>query len=103
MELEKIMTNEIKDYLDAKFDASRIAQKEVLTLKEASCYAGLTVSYFYKLTSAHKVPHFKPAGKMIYVNRLELENWLQQNRVSTTYDLESKAHNYCLTQKGGQQ
>lgn len=97
------MTNEDLKYLDEKFESFRMNQKEVLTLREAADYAGLSQSYFYRLTSTHKVPHYKPAGKMIYVNRLELEQWLQQNRVSTTDEIESRAHNYCLTKKGGKQ
>lgn len=44
--------------------------------------------------------HFKPMGKMCYFNRLELEQWLQSNRVSTNNEISQKAQAYCM-QKGG--
>lgn len=50
--------------------------KTTLTLEEAAAYAGLSLSHFYKLTSTGKVPHYKPSGKVIYVDRAELDIWL---------------------------
>ena len=37
---------------------------------------------------------------MCYFNRLELEQWLQSNRVSTNNEISQKAQAYCM-QKGG--
>lgn len=74
--------------------------KEVLTSNEAAQYMGISKSYLYKLTMLGKVPHFKPMGKMCYFNRLELEQWLQSNRVSTNSEISQKAQAYCM-QKGG--
>lgn len=74
--------------------------KEVLTSNEAAQYMGISKSYLYKLTMLGKVPHFKPMGKMCYFNRLELEQWLQNNRVSTNNEINQKAQSYCM-QKGG--
>ena len=74
--------------------------KEVLTSNEAAQYMGISKSYLYKLTMLGKVPHFKPMGKMCYFNRLELEQWLQSNRVSTNNEMNQRAQSYCI-QKGG--
>lgn len=74
--------------------------KEVLTSNEAAQYMGISKSYLYKLTMLGKVPHFKPMGKMCYFNRLELEQWLQNNRVATNNEINQKAQSFC-TQKGG--
>ncbi len=73
--------------------------KEVLTSDEASRYLGVSKSYLYKLTMERKVPHFKPMGKMIYFNRLELESWLQSNRVATDAELDALAQK--KAKKGG--
>lgn len=73
--------------------------KEVLTSNEAAQYMGISKSYLYKLTMMGKVPHFKPMGKMCYFNRMELEQWLQSNRVSTSNEISQKAQAYCM-QKG---
>lgn len=77
-----------------------ITAKEILTFDEAALYLGLSKSYLYKLTSGQKIPHYKPAGKMVYFNRGELETWLQQNRVSTMTEINTKAQSYCM-KKGG--
>lgn len=93
----------IKDQLD-RIETSLINQKTVLTFEEAVQYTGFSKSYLYKLTSSAKIPHYKPAGKLCYFNRTELDEWLQQNRISTQDEIESKAHSYCMAlnkQKGG--
>lgn len=74
--------------------------KQVLTSKEAARYMGISQSYLYKLTMEHKVPHYKPNGKMVYFNRQELEAWLQSNRISTEEELNGRAAAYC-NGKGG--
>lgn len=90
-----------KDVFDLKDQLNRIetailSQKDVLTFDEAVSFTGMSKSYMYKLTSAHKIPHYKPSGKMVYFNRNELQTWLLQNRVSTHDELESKAQVYCM-------
>ena len=67
-------------------------EKKLLTFKEACDYTGLSDSALYKLTSKRNVPHYKPRGKMVYFNRLELEDWLQQNRVATVQELETQTN-----------
>lgn len=90
-----------KGFNDIKSNINLIKQnsKEVLTLKEVADYTGLSKSYLYKLTMRQEIPHYKPSGKCIYFNRLEVEQWLQSNRVSTEAELAQKAQNYCM--KGG--
>ena len=75
-------------------------QKEVLTSDEAARYMGVSKSYLYKLTMTKQIPHYKPLGKMCYFNRLELEQWLQSNRLSTDAELSQQAQSYCM-RKGG--
>lgn len=74
--------------------------KEVLTSGEAALYMGLSKNYLYKLTSQNKIPHYKPLGKMCFFNRLEIEKWLQSNRVATDDEISQQAQTYC-TKKGG--
>ena len=78
-----------------------LTSKEVLTFDEASQFTGLSKSYLYKLTSGQKIPHYKPAGKMCYFNRDELQQWLMQNRISTRDEIVDKAQSYCMTNKKG--
>lgn len=73
--------------------------KEVLTSDETARYMGISKSYLYKLTMRQQIPHYKPMGKMCYFNRAELENWLQNNRIATSEEINERANNYCM--KGG--
>ena len=61
--------------------------KEVLTSDECAKYMGISKSYLYKLTMRGEIPHFKPLGKMCYFNRVEIEQWLQNNRVATSDEI----------------
>lgn len=74
--------------------------KEILTSDEAARYMGISKSYLYKLTMRGEIPHYKPMGKMCYFNRLEIEQWLQNNRVSTSTEISRQAQDYCM-KKGG--
>ena len=70
--------------------------KELLTSDEAAAYMGISKSYLYKLTMRRAIPHYKPMGKLCYFNRNELEQWLQQNRISTTQEIKDEANRYCM-------
>ena len=77
------MTEEYKQVADLITANTIFCTKEVLTSDEAARYLGISKSYLYKLTMRKQIPHFKPMGKLCYFNRLELESWLQSNRVAT--------------------
>ncbi|MDR0421391.1 MAG: helix-turn-helix domain-containing protein [Proteiniphilum sp.] len=89
------------DVVENSIKMAGLATKEVLTFDEAAIFTGLSKSYLYKLTSGQKIPHYKPAGKVLYFNREELQAWLLQNRVSTTDEVAEKAQSYCMTNKKG--
>lgn len=94
------MTEELRMVAD-QITANIISTtKEVLTSDEAAQYMGISKSYLYKLTMRQQIPHYKPMGKMVYFNRLELESWLQSNRVATADEISQRAQAYC-TKKGG--
>ena len=61
---------------------------------------GISKSYLYKLTMKQQIPHYKPMGKMCYFNRLELEKWLQSNKVLTLGEVEQQVQAY-NQKKGG--
>lgn len=94
------MAEELKQVADLVTANTIFCTKEVLTSDEAAKYMGVSKSYLYKLTMRQQIPHFKPMGKMCYFNRLELEQWLQSNRVATTKDIEQQAQDFCI-KKGG--
>jgi excisionase family DNA binding protein len=89
---QKEQFNELKAML--------LAQKSILTFAEACTFTGIAASYMYKLTSTGGVPCYSPKGKLLYFDRIELENWCKQNPKTTSEDIEQKAIQY-VAQKGG--
>lgn len=75
--------------------------KSVLTFTEASQYTGISKSYLYKLTSARKIKHSKPTGKLIFFEKTELDRFLLSNQITTRQDIEEQATAYCMTNKKG--
>lgn len=95
------MAEELKQVADLITANTIFTTKEVLTSDEAASYMGISKSYLYKLTMKQEIPHYKPMGKMCYFNRMELESWLQSNRVATADEISQQAQAYCM-KKGGQ-
>ena len=73
--------------------------KTVLSFDEASKFLNLSKSYLYKLTSGNLIPHYKPQGKMLYFEKVELEAWLRQNPIKTQAQIEQEAQKYILNNR----
>lgn len=86
---------DVMNMLNSVLSAVQIT-KPILTLDEAAIYTDLAKSFLYKLTSEQKIPHFKPGGKKIYFDRVELDNWLRQGRVSSLDEINAKAANHIV-------
>lgn len=70
---------------------SLLAAKNVLDINDVAILTGFSVGYIYRLTSQHKIPHYKPNGKSLYFDRAELEAWMKQNRVITNDEAAAEA------------
>ena len=81
--------------------ASRLAlcTKEMLTVEETARYLGITKSHLYKLTSAGKIPYYKPSGKLCYFKRTEIEQWLQTARMASSDEIDRQAQSYLINQR----
>lgn len=75
----------------------QVMQKQVLNFNETCKYLELSQSHLYKLTSTGAIPHYKPNGKKIYFNRVDLDNWLLRNKIYTQDQLEQQAANFIIS------
>ena len=57
--------------------------KEVLNLEEASLFLGISRSMIYKMTHSGELPFYKPAGKLIFFEKVHLMEWVRQNKVKS--------------------
>lgn len=73
--------------------------KNVLSFDEASKFLNLSKSYLYKLTSGNLIPHYKPQGKMLYFEKVDLEAWLRQNPIKPRAQIEQEAQKYILSNR----
>lgn len=76
--------------LERKIDIQIQGAKNILTLEEVASYTHLSKSYVYKLTSRGDIPYYKPNGKQLYFNRIEIDEWLLSNRNKINKEIESE-------------
>jgi len=95
-------TLNFQEQLD-RIEAAALSNKNVLTFDEAARYMGISKSDLYKRTSNREIPFSKPRGKMCYFDRIQLEQYLLQNPITTADEIERQAVNYCYNtaKKGG--
>lgn len=74
-------------------------EKEMLTIGEAAEYLQVSKSTVYKLTSTHQIPFYKPNGKMIYIHRQDLVDWIKKFPCKSMQQIESEAKAVCLGRK----
>lgn len=74
------MNDDLKNYLDAKFNELRLelqATNRVMTLEECAKMVGLSKDRIYRLIYADRIPYHKPSGVKGYrFDRIEIQDWL---------------------------
>ena len=98
-QIYKNMEEKILEQLSRIEKYSLLSAKNVLSLDDVSVLTGLSKSHLYKLTCSHRIPHYKPNGKLVYFDRGEIENWMKQNRIASEDEVEQGAINYCVIGK----
>ena len=78
-------------------------RKELLTLAETSEFLNVSKSYLYKLTSSKKIPFYKPAGKLIYFLKSEVERWVLDGKIISTSEANKIFLNNFKTRHDGKQ
>lgn len=96
----EFIQNELKEIKEL-LKKQTIQQKEILTLEEAAEFLGLSKSCLYKMTSNKEIPHYKPHGKKIYLNRQELEQWILSDRIAPTDDFDNEIDDYLVRDNKG--
>lgn len=64
--------------------------KKVLTFEEFCIYAGISKSFGYKLTSTNAISYFRPHGKLIFLEKQEVDAWLLRNKIKSREEIESE-------------
>ena len=80
-----MIPNELQKELE-QIKTLLLSKKNVLNINELSHYTGYSKSYIYKLTSRNAIPYFKPSGKSVFFDRMEIDVWLLKNKHSQVKD-----------------
>lgn len=78
---------------------SNLFRKRIYTMNEASVVAGVSISLIQKLIASNQIPYSKPNGKLIFIRRRDLENFLMRNYISSNDDVETIVANNLVTLK----
>lgn len=71
-------------------------EKEMLTISEAAEYLQISKGSMYKMTSSRQIPFYKPTGKMIYIHRQDLVDWVKKHPYKSTQQIEAEATAICM-------
>jgi prophage regulatory protein len=78
------------------------SSKEWLTLSELATYLGISKGKVYELTQAKTFSLYKPGGKITYVKRAEVDEWIESHRVATAkHVVDGKANDYLMKKLQG--
>ena len=94
------MTAEVNNYIDERVNRletlTLIGSKATLPAEEAALYTGYTLKGIYEFTSQKKIPHYKKNGRL-YFKKTELDEWLTENRIKTSKEIDIEATTYVTT------
>jgi excisionase family DNA binding protein len=96
----EIIKNKL-DNVEELLKQQNLVLKPILTFKEAAAYLGVSESYLYKLTSKNLIKHSKPSGKLIFLQKKDLDEWMLKGRVASRDEIEEQALQYINRNKKG--
>jgi excisionase family DNA binding protein len=79
--------------------AALLSLKEMLTDDEVALYMGCTKETINVLCSKNAFPYYKPGGKTRYFKRVEIEAYMQGNRIESDSRLTEMAIAHQLKRK----
>ncbi|WP_400070394.1 DNA-binding protein [Zobellia russellii] len=69
--------------------AIKYSKKEIYTLKEAAIVIGVSHSYMQKLVAGNQISYSKPNGKLIFIQKIDLYNFISQNHISSKDEIDT--------------
>lgn len=85
--------------LKREMKKSNLFRKRIYTIKEAALVSGVSESYIQKLISSNLIAYSKPTGKLIFIRRRDLEEFLMKNYVNTSEEIETIVSNNLIILK----
>lgn len=64
-----------------QYSTTKMDEKRLLTVDEASCYLGLTKTTLYTWTCRKKIPHVK-IGRALRFDKTDLDAWIEPKKIA---------------------
>ena len=71
-----------------------------MTAKETADFLGVNQKYIYQLTHQRKIPYYSPIGRRILFKRSELISFVENAKVSSMGELQTKAQTSMIREGG---
>ncbi|WP_139958351.1 helix-turn-helix domain-containing protein [Flavicella sediminum] len=94
----KELVKEVKS-LKREIKKSHLYRKRIYTIKESAFVIGVSLSYMQKLVGSKQLPHSKPSGKLIFIKRRDLENFILSNPIKTNDEVDTLVSNTLINLK----
>lgn len=91
----KVILKEIR-LLKKEVKQRNLFRKKYLKTDEVAKIMGVSKSQVQKLTASKKIPHSKPTGKLIYIQRKDLYHFLSSNYISSNEELNSRVADFLI-------
>jgi len=70
--------------------------KDILSMKEASLFLGLSTSQIYKLTSQRLIKFYKPSGKVIFFRKEDLNIYILSKPITPRHETEEAVADFLI-------
>ena len=87
------------DHIEKQLGLGADKHRPIL-IERAAEILQMKVGTVRRFVNNREIPHYKPNGKCVYFDKVEIEEWMKQNRILTTLEAEQGASAY-MVQKGG--
>ncbi len=88
--MKYLSTNKVYEELEGITKLLENQNLELLDVKQTAEYLKLQPSYIYSLIHQKKIPHYKPLGKRVYFNKLELNKWITESKIKSIDEVEKE-------------
>ncbi|WP_345007271.1 helix-turn-helix domain-containing protein [Snuella lapsa] len=82
--------------LRKEVERSNFCNRSIYTTKDAAEFLGVSVSYMQKLIASREITFYRPKGKLIYLERKDLEDFVLKNPIHSKDDIDSIVANNLL-------
>jgi excisionase family DNA binding protein len=80
--------------LDDMAELIALYHDQPLTLERTSEYLGIKKTTLYQWMHKNKIPYYRPAGKLVFFSRLELNKWAFMHKIMTKEVMNKKPYRY---------